>query len=358
MSEDLFFSLQGPLDAIPSTGQVRAGIIAGLGDYVRALNGDPRRIMERHGLDPSALQDRDVHIDVQAFVDVFEHCATAFDEPLFGLRLADRQGPDIFGCVTALCRAAPTIREALTLFTDYIPVIHSPVTTLELVEGKETAELRYAPNSDFGAFDQSNFQAILLNVRLLQQIGGPNFPISYVNLNADARSGDVPEIEKLLKCRFHSAPTNAVGFPARLLDQPTATSDRLLFRLLSGYLDRVKATCRTTLVQRVEDYIRGALASGTCSITRCAKRLGISERTLQAHLNDAGLRFSNILEQERTKLAKSYLEQPDLSLDEVAFRLGYSEQSSFGRAFKRWTGATPQTYQVQVGSRHADALVA
>jgi AraC-like DNA-binding protein len=337
---------------------VRASIIAGLGDYVRALNGDPRRMLEHHGVDAAALQDRDMHIDVQGFVDVFEYCASYLDDPLFGLKVADRQGPDLFGCVMALCRAAPTIRSALSLFSEYIPIVHSPSTTIELLEGKETAELRYAPKSDFGAFDQSNYQSILLHVRLFRQIGGPNFPVSYVNLNVDARPRDFPEIEKLLKCPFHPAAVNAVGFPARLLDQPTVTGDRTLFRLLSGYLDRVKAASRTTIVQRVEDYIRGSLESGACTIGRCAKRLGISERTLQAHLSDCGLRFSEILEQQRTELAKDYLEQPHLTLDEVAFRLGYSEQSSFGRAFKRWTGCTPQNYQLRAAEIREPKLVA
>lgn len=50
------------------------------------------------------------------------------------------------------------------------------------------------------------------------------------------------------------------------------------------------------------------------------------------------MRFSEILEQQRIGLAKTCLEQPELSLDEVAFRLGYSEQSAFGRAFKRLDG--------------------
>jgi AraC-like DNA-binding protein len=59
------------------------------------------------------------------------------------------------------------------------------------------------------------------------------------------------------------------------------------------------------------------------------------------------VRFSNVLQQQRVELAKGYLEQEELSLDEVAYLLGYSEQSSFGRAFRRWTGSTPQSYRAQ-----------
>ena len=89
----------------------------------------------------------------------------------------------------------------------------------------------------------------------------------------------------------------------------------------------------------------GALPSGNCSIERCAKKLGASVRTLQTHLSAAGLKFSDMLEQQRIELASTYLEQPELSLDEIAAMLGYSEQSSFSRAFKRWHDCTPQQFR-------------
>ena len=71
-------------------------------------------------------------------------------------------------------------------------------------------------------------------------------------------------------------------------------------------------------------------------------------RTLQANLSDYGLIFSDIVEKQRIDLAKVYLEGGELSLDDVAASLGYSEASSFGRAFKRWTGSTPQRYRKTV----------
>jgi AraC-like DNA-binding protein len=91
--------------------------------------------------------------------------------------------------------------------------------------------------------------------------------------------------------------------------------------------------------------MRGSMSSGNCTIERCSGKLGISVRTLQAHLSDAGLNFTDMLEQQRVDAAKAYLEQAQLSLDDVAAMLGYAEQSSFGRAFKRWTGYTPKRYR-------------
>ena len=89
------------------------------------------------------------------------------------------------------------------------------------------------------------------------------------------------------------------------------------------------------------------MPAGNCTIERCARKLGISVRTLQAQLADAGLRFSDIVEAQRLETAKASLQQQHVSLDELAAMLGYAEQSSFGRAFKRWTGLTPKLYRQQ-----------
>jgi AraC-like DNA-binding protein len=346
MSEHFFYTLDGPLDAIPAERQMRTANFSRFPALVRTLGGDPRGILERYGMDPRAIRDPDSYMSCQSMVDVFEYCSTTFNDPLFGLRLAELQDADVFGCVTALCRSACSFREAINSFIEYIPVVHSPVTMMELAEGKETAEFRWGVRTELGSNIQANYQAVLLDLKVLQLLAGRNFRASYVNLAVDARQRDIAEIENKLGCRFHNrSTTNAIAFPVGFLDQPVPSANKLLFRLLGGYLDRVKTASRKTLVERVEDYVRGSLPSGSCSIEHCAEKLGTSVRTLQSQLSDSKVRFSEVLEKQRMELAKDYLEQSQLSLDEVAVLLGYSEQSSFGRAFKRWTGSTPQRFR-------------
>lgn len=167
-----------------------------------------------------------------------------------------------------------------------------------------------------------------------------------MNLAVDASQREVAELERRLGCRLNTnTPQSAVAFPVRVLDQPVPSANRLVFKLLGGYLEQVKAASRTSIQDRVEDYVRGSLSSRNCTIERCSGKLGISVRTLQSHLSDAGLNFSDILEKQRVDTAKAYLEQAQPSLDDVAAMLGYAEQSSFGRAFKRWTGSTPKSYR-------------
>ncbi len=348
MAHTDFYSLDGPLDSMPIEGQMRSANLANFSALVQHAGGNARSILEKYDIDPWLVRDPDHYIDCKSLVDLFEYCGTTFNDSMFGLRLAQLQEPDVYGCVTALCRAAPSIRESLSCFIDYIPVVHSPSTMIELVESQETAELRWWAPNNIGENYQANYQAVLLNLKLLQQIAGPDFRPSYVNLAVDTRSRDISDLEKKLGCRFHKTVSdNSIAFPIDVLNQSVASSNRLLYKLLGGYLERVKSSSRKSTADRVQDYIRGSLPSGTCSIERCADKLGISIRTLQTNLSESNQKFSDILEAHRAGLAKSYLEQVNLSLDDVAANLGYSEQSSFGRAFKRWTGLTPKQYRSQ-----------
>lgn len=346
MSQSHFYSLDGPLELMPTERQMRIANLGAFPSLARIKGADARSLLERHQIDPRDVRDPDHYIDCKSFVDLLEDCSATLNDPLFGLQLAQMQEPDVYGCVTALCRSASTVREAIDCLVEYIPVTHSPAALQELIVGDEIAELRWGVRTDLGCNKQANYHAALLNVKLLRQLGGKNFRPSYVSLSVDARNRDVEELERQLGCRFRATATeNAIAFPVEMLDMHVASANRLLFKLVGGYLSRVKEAARTSLADRVQDYIRGSLPSGNSTIERCAQKMGMSVRTLQAKLGETQLSFSDILEDQRVDLAQGYLKQPHLSLDDVAANLGYSEQSSFGRAFKRWTGVTPKQFR-------------
>ena len=346
MAKDYFFCLDGPLDSMPADGQMRSANLSGITNLIQKAGGDPRVILEQHHIDPWLARDPDHYIECQSLVNLLEHCSEAFNDSIFGLHLAQLQQPDVYGCITALCRAAPTVKESIEKFIEFIPVVHSPNSVIELAEVDTSTEVRWHVTKSLGLNDQAKYQATMLNAKLLRQIGGHDFKITYINLSANIRSRDIPALEAGFGCRVYKTMTeNAIAFPTEQLNWPVASANRLLFQLLGGYLNQVKVAARKTTAERVQDYVRGALPSGHCSIERCAEKLGMSVRTLQANLSMADKKFSDILEAQRMELAKTYLKLDQHSLDDISTNLGYSEQSSFGRAFKRWTGVTPKQFR-------------
>jgi AraC-like DNA-binding protein len=344
LGNTFILSVDGALDALPGQGQIQAGYLRGLKTVVRRLGGDPRSVLERHDIDPAAFEDPDHHIDCTAAVELVEYCSHTFGDRLFGLHLAEQQDPDVFGCATALARSAPNLRAALQSLADYVPVSASPECEMELATGREVAEIRWRTHLSEG--EQVNYQGLLLMMKTLQMLAGQPVRPHYASLTFSVARGDLQPLQDRVGCRVHArAGCNAVAFPADLLDRPIPTANRVLFSLLGGYLNQLRVAARSGFAEQVEAYVRGALASGHCSVDGCAEHLGTSARTLQKRLARMDLKFSDLVQEARIKLAKQALLRSDWTLNEIAFQLGYSEQTSFGRAFKRSTGMTPQAYR-------------
>ncbi|MEO0425508.1 MAG: AraC family transcriptional regulator ligand-binding domain-containing protein, partial [Pseudomonadota bacterium] len=100
------------------------------------------------------------------------------------------------------------------------------------------------------------------------------------------------------------------------------------------------------LHERVTQAVARSLSEGVPTLGDIAAQLGMSARTLQRRLADDGYRFTQLVEQARTRLAERLLSETQYSLTEVAFLTGFSEQSAFHRAFRRWRGQTPRDYRL------------
>ena len=117
-----------------------------------------------------------------------------------------------------------------------------------------------------------------------------------------------------------------------------AMFDKLLTEEL-GRLDKsdVVSRCRAEVLQHVE--------SGEVTEENMARRLHMSRRTLQRRLEEADTTYLKLVDDTRKDLALRYIEDPHRSITDVAFTLGFSQQSAFTRAFKRWTGVNPTEYR-------------
>lgn len=95
----------------------------------------------------------------------------------------------------------------------------------------------------------------------------------------------------------------------------------------------------------VENLIEDALPSGIPSIHQIGKHMGISSRTLARRLSESGSSFRELIKQTQEKISKDLLKNSSNTVSEIAFQTGFSEQSAFSRAFKRWTGLSPIEYR-------------
>jgi AraC-like DNA-binding protein len=139
-----------------------------------------------------------------------------------------------------------------------------------------------------------------------------------------------------------SARDNALVLPAEAADRPLSGANEQLARMNDHIVVQYLASRdKEDVVNRVRACILEGIADGRATEEGAAEALHTSTRHLNRKLGEQGTSFKRLLNEVRQELAEKYIADPTLSLTEISFLLGFSEASSFSRAFKRWTGQSP-----------------
>jgi AraC-like DNA-binding protein len=160
---------------------------------------------------------------------------------------------------------------------------------------------------------------------------------------------DTPEFERVFRC----SPTRKKGeyslkFSKHYLSQPIITANYELQKIL---LEKVHETASPPLhapslwKDKVFEYIMAHGYLNILSLEDVAANFNLSGRTLQRKLQDEGVSFQQVADTVRKTLAIHYMKSGNYQIKEVSIMLGYNELSAFSRAFKRWTGKAPMSYQ-------------
>ncbi len=152
--------------------------------------------------------------------------------------------------------------------------------------------------------------------------------------------------------RFFRAPitfaasTNGFVFDRELLNTrlPTA-NERLALANDKIVMEYLTDLDQTDIAMRVKNTIIDKLSSGEFGEETIADAFSTSLRSLQRKLHDAGTSYKQLLDETRRELAEQYIQNSQLKVNEITFLLGFSEPSSFSRAFKRWKGISPTSYR-------------
>lgn len=129
--------------------------------------------------------------------------------------------------------------------------------------------------------------------------------------------------------------------------RPFVTANESLWRSFQPELQRLREEADGPTSDRVRAAILECLPSGEVSIDAAAQRMRVSRRTLQRRLSEDGLTFRDLVREVREVLAEHYVKTTALPYAEVSFLLGFEEPTSFFRAFREWTGATPEAVRAR-----------
>ena len=312
---------------------------------------DPDELLASIGLSPASdgAAWTGEAVDEETYYALIERIAGT-DDHEFPFRYGQALHTDDLGALGLAIKTAPTVEDALDRLVRYVLVLSD---TLEyefrdLPDGRVFA-LTGRPHHRRGAA-LANECALAAVTSMLRQSVGVALTPDLVTFGHAAPPTDAPH-RTFFGCPVEfDADTDGLHFGTAKLAQPTLLGDDGLSAYLLSRLDDLKATTsRRTLAAEVRAAVAAALPDGQPNKSQVARRLGMSERSLHRRLADDGHTFQDIATQARRDAAESLLRSSDHTLADVAFLTGFSDQTAFSRAFKRWTGHTPAAFRQQPG---------
>ena len=276
---------------------------------------------------------------------LLEKISVAVADPAVGLAIGSRVVPRHVGVLGYLVLSCQNLGEALARFARYQRLVYD-VNPFNVRVDEKGMELSWGIEyGKTGALaDESSIAALFSFVRILTN--QPLYPsyVSFVNPTPD----NLQYYEEFFHCpvKFEDDATR-VCFPLEYLSAPLLHSDPTLLDLLSQQAETLLLVLpkADAFEEKLQQVIVQCLHEGEPTLPAVSAHLALSTRTLQRRLQERGLVFQDILEHTRRELAIRYLEDKSLSLTDIALLLGYSEQSAFNRAFKRWYNQPPKAYR-------------
>ena len=304
-------------------------------------------LLNKAGLQPYQINRDDGWVPFESHASFLESASQELDDPCYSLKLARRIDPRDFGALGYVGLSSRTFHDALLNLERYLLVV-TEAWKIKLVMEKRTVIIQQIPS-------QNSFyhhpQAVELTAGILVNmyqffIAQTLAPIEVQFVHALPSASELARCEELLGCRVRFGQQHCrVVLDRKSLLLPISSADDRLLKILLAYCEQViqqHKTANATLIGSIRRKIIDLLPSGRAKAKLVACELGLTERTMHRRLAEQGTSFSELHESLRRELAKKYLRDHALTLQQIAFLLGYSDQSAFSVAFRRWTGQSPK----------------
>jgi AraC-like DNA-binding protein len=315
-----------------------------LAEIVKRWDVAPDELLAGLGLREEALADPEARLSVRAVTELVERARALTGEPGLGLYVGMHMRASAHGYLGFAAMMASTVREALDLASRFSPM-RTTAIALRLHVDESLASLVLEERADFGPARDAVLFALAVGI---WQIGialtGKDLrgaaDFAFAEPPYFARFGNV-----MSGVRF-GQPANQLVFDASVLDIPLTMADPTALRLAREECKR--ALDALAIDGQLVGQVRALIAKsdgGARSLEEVAAEMAVSPRTLKRKLAAHGAAYSALVEDEQREKALLLLRSSELSVDDVADRLGYSDVANFTRAFRRWTGTTPAAYR-------------
>lgn len=338
---------------MPVQPTIVAGVVAEIAPIVNGAGLDFHTLLERVDLKSEDLEDPDNQISLGAVCELLEIVSDTVGNDAFGLELA-RQYPvgrtGVLGCTML---AAANVRQSLQDVQRYTRLL-TPQLQCMFEETEDAAAFVWEfPECITKSISQYAAITVAILVGRIRLAAGDDWMPENTTMEIPRPNNVAPYFSVFGKNLVFGATQTCIEIPRDILELPMPNHDEQLHKLLRelGDYRMSQLEAVSDIVDRTQDRIIALLNHGPVSLEMVARDLGQSARSLQRRLKEEGTSFQVVFEKTRRLLARHHLRTRQHTLTEVAYLLGFSEQSAFTRACKRWFDATP--YEMRMRLRTA-----
>ncbi|MEM8633706.1 MAG: AraC family transcriptional regulator ligand-binding domain-containing protein [Pseudomonadota bacterium] len=301
------------------------------------------------GMKPDMPVDPKKMVSSDAYYDFFAELSLRDPEGLsLPLRIGASMKSDEYGAFGLAWKSAPSLRGSYMRSERYGQVLGSAESySLQQTNDGWFFNLEKAGGGRLGMVLSNEASMSAVDV-ISREVSTEDFMPLAVFLKHAPR-GDTSVYEDHFGCPVHfESGRDALLVSGKSLNAPNKLGDETIARFFDRHLEQELASITNDkgLEQTVRRAIASVLSEGVPTLSLIASELGVGTRTLQRRLSDNGHSFQSVVDMARKDLSQRLLRETEYSLAEIAFLTGFSEQSGFTRAFKRWAGQTPRSYRL------------
>ncbi len=314
---------------------------------IQANGMDSEDLFKKGGIDPALLKKPQARVSCRKMNHLWELVSQEMTDPSFAVHAGEYWHPSHLNALGYTWLVSATLKESLEKLVRYSRVL-SETLTLSLKQTDQGADLVYHYHPDTPPQPDRRVAALSVILAMCRINCGKDLAPLQV-----AFAIDHPPCLETFHTYFRSridflCEQDSMTFARKDLERPLPSANSLLAKMNDQVIADYLALLDTgSLAQQVKSGITQILSSGRVTDDRIAKKLNMSVRSLQRQLQKDGTTFRSLLDETREEIALGYIKDSSVRLEEIAFLTGFSEYSSFSRAFKRWTGSTPS--QVKKG---------
>lgn len=319
-----------------------------IAEQINSMGGDVNVWLAHNHLQENQLTDPALTLPFSTFRQLILDALQITQEPALGLLIGERLLLNTHGILGYAAMNSSTIRQAVEVFERYIRLRTPLVAPHHQIKGKQF-RIVFEESYPLGDIRRPVLEAVVLTVKnVLDYITMGARNVQQVAF-AFATPGYAALAEDLFNCEVkYQQDWTGFALSVDVVDVPLKMNDPTTFREASQICQREleKLSRNESLAMRVRRVMLEK-GNGFPSLNVTARLFHLTPRTLHRHLIEEGTSYKAILEDVRHNLAVEHLKSSRLSIQEIAFSLGYTDIANFRRAFKRWEGIAPSEYRSQ-----------